>query len=300
MKDSCLGAALFLSRRPYFKGRDRLTHYLLVKASRYGLHRIHIDGLAFDLNLEDSLSQSLYLRGQFPGSTWKAIDLLLEPGMIMVDAGANIGYTALVGARRVGPSGKVFAFEPSPRAFGSLKSNTLLNRMDWLQLECSACGEESGEMLLHISSHSDEYNSLARDTDLLDRTAACHVVRLDQYLSSRNVAHVDLIKIDVEGAEWHVLKGLHDLLMVTGRSRPILIVESCPKNTTRFGYMPAEMFERLAAAGYQLKILTVDGSILPFASDYVTSPEGLCDVICYDSSRQDRIETLTVKLAEYN
>lgn len=299
MKDFYLKLARFLSRRPYFKGRDRLTHQLLIKASQYGPHRIHINEFAFDLNLLDSLSQSLYLFQHLPGSTWKAIDLLLEPGKTMLDIGANIGYTSLIAARRVGPSGRVFAFEPSPRAYASLATNASLNKFDWLQIEALACGVENAEMILYTSSLSDEYNSLAPDQrGMLDKTVTCKVVRVDQYLLERKIAHVDLIKIDVEGAEWPVIKGMDSLLTDARSNRPMLIVEACLKNTSSFGYTPAEMFEHLADTGYQLKILTKEGSILPYDSDHVMSPEGLCDVICYDSSQQEQINKLKADLSK--
>jgi FkbM family methyltransferase len=291
MRQLLLNSAYFLSRLPYFKGRDRLQHLLFCQAAKSGPYRVEVENLLFDLNLADALSQVLFLSHHLPAATWRLLRHVLGPGMRFVDVGANIGYTTLVAARAVGETGRVYAFEPSPRAFQSLARNVRLNELRWVQVEPAACGEQTAQQVLHVSSWSDEYCSLGEDDGLLDQTVPCKVVRLDEYLSDRE-QRVDVVKIDVEGAEWQVLRGLTGLL---APPLPLLVVEACATNTKRFDYKPSEMFAWLAAYGYEFLVLTGARGIVPYSAETVDT--GLCDVICLNQQWRPRVAEAQRRLA---
>lgn len=289
MKTFFLHAAIKIAKRPYFKGRDRLTNILLSLASKYGWHRVELEGLLFDLNLRDALSQSIFLNQQLPADTWKLLIKLLNPGMTFVDIGANIGYTTLCGARVVGQSGSVFAFEPSPRAFNSLKRNVEINNYNWVKVEQAACGEKREVTNFYVSTYSDEYNSLGEDQNLLNEKIECQVVRLDEYLSAQG-KKPDVIKIDVEGAEWQVLTGMTDLF--SAENPPLLIIEASFLNAQRFDYKPSEMFEWLKKYNYDFVIW--HGKLLDYTDDFVNKDGGLCDVVCFNSSWESSIKKLKI------
>ncbi|HEX8070883.1 MAG TPA: FkbM family methyltransferase [Pyrinomonadaceae bacterium] len=291
MRQLLLNSAYFLSRLPYFKGRDRLQHILFSQVAKSGHCRVEVENLLFDLNLADALSRSVFLTGHLPASTWRLLRHVLGPGMRFVDVGANIGYTTLVAARAVGETGQVYAFEPSPRAFQSLARNVRLNDLGWVQLEQAACGEQAAEQVLHVSSWSDEYCSLGEDDVLFDQTVPCKVVRLDEYLNERG-GRVDAVKIDVEGAEWQVLRGLTEMLTPP---LPLLVVESCTTNTKRFDYKPSEMFAWLRGFGYEFMILTGARGVVPYSAE--TADAALCDVICLNEQWRPRVTEAQRRLA---
>ena len=279
---------------PYVRGRDRLKRYLLLRAARHGRRRVRIRGLEFALNLHDGLSQHLYLYRDFPGDAWRALEAVTQPGMTVLDIGANIGYTTLLCGRATGPTGTVVAFEPSGRAFESLVANARLNRQSWVRTEQLACGDLDGVVDLHVAEISDEYSSLRPPIhDLGTRVERCPIIRLETYLEDKGIGPVDLIKIDVEGAEWQVLRGLGSVL--TSCEPPVLLVEAFGTNTRRFDYTPPEMFDWLQGLGYSLQSL-VEGHIEPYASTPLLDPAHFCDVICVPDGRQNTIADLDKSL----
>src|SRR5271169_5459592 len=84
-------------------------------------------GLMWHLDLSEGIDFSIYLLGAFERSTVVTLEKLVKSGDVVMDIGANIGAHTLGLARSVGPSGRVFAFEPTDFAFEKLKRNLALN-----------------------------------------------------------------------------------------------------------------------------------------------------------------------------
>jgi FkbM family methyltransferase len=279
-----------IAGRQYFRGRDRLALLLLWIQQR--TFRVETAGIALDLNCRDGASRSVILAGNLPGHTWRVISALLRSDDVFVDVGANIGYTTLVGAQQVGPGGRVIAFEPSPRAFGSLQQNVRINRFVNVIAEQAACGEFTGEAAFHVSDASDEYNSFKADTyGMTNRVLRVPVVRLDDSLARHTLSRIRLVKIDVEGAEHQVLAGMQETLQ---RCPPeILCIEASARNMAAYGKRPSDLFADLGSIGYSLVVLTTRGTIRPYASEYVDQADILCDVICFRAEAHDDIQALS-------
>src|SRR5262249_15982394 len=136
---------------------------------------------------------------------------LLRPGLKVVDVGANIGYYALLTARFIGPEGSISCFEPEPDNVGELERNVERNRLGNVRVLPIAAGEADGEVSLHPGING----KVAVDGS---GSLTVPMRRLDSVLSGP----VNLIKIDVEGYEGHVLAGAERLLAA---HRPLLFVE---------------------------------------------------------------------------
>lgn len=142
----------------------------------------------------------------------------LLPGETVVDVGAHIGTFALMAGRRVGPAGRVLAFEPSPKTFALLRRNLEANRMPWIWPNDFALADVAGTAELFIAD--DGANNPAADTLRAQdgrKAVSIRLRRLDDVMSERKMDRVDLLKIDVEGAELRVLDGAPKTLAATRR-----------------------------------------------------------------------------------
>jgi FkbM family methyltransferase len=125
----------------------------------------------------------------------------LAPGMRVLDIGANYGVYALALARRVGPAGRVTAFEPAAAVAAHVRRSAALNGFAWLAVEQAAVGARAGAGQLH--------GDVPESRTLLAAAGAAEDVRvitLDDWHAA-NPAPVDFVKIDVEGAEAEVIAG---------------------------------------------------------------------------------------------
>ncbi len=132
----------------------------------------------------------------------------IKPGQTVVDVGGHIGVFALMAARRVGPTGRVIVFEPSPDSLRLLRRNLELNAMPWVRLHEAALAEKDGDLLLYTAADGED--NPAADSLIPSehrRPVRVAVRTLDEELAREGVTSVDHLKIDVEGAELRVLDG---------------------------------------------------------------------------------------------
>ncbi len=146
------------------------------------------------------------------------LDRLIRPGMTILDVGANLGLYTCLFARRVGPRGRVLAFEPTPATFALLEENVRLNRLQQtVECRCCALAEKEGTASMYVYPEgSDVYNSLAAPL-ALGKVEAAGAIDVPTTTMDRCLAGVPLdggcfVKIDVEGFEHQVLQGGQGLL----------------------------------------------------------------------------------------
>jgi FkbM family methyltransferase len=207
----------------------------------------------------------------------------LRPGDTVVDAGANIGFTTLVAASTVGPTGTVIAIEPHPRIFSYLRGNVRLNRAD-VELHNLALGEESGR--LHLSDEEDEcVNAVRQD----ERGLPVAVRRLDDIADA--VGPVRLLKLDVEGYELFALRGSAKTL----EGVECLYVESFEENFRRYGYTGADMLGLLYDVGFRVFRQVDTGSLVSVARSH-NSKE--CENLIAVRNLPELLERTSLRLRE--
>ena len=199
-----------------FRGLRKLYFYIYARSVRKRQVVADIDGVYYQLELDEMIDLAMYL-GQFEPGVVAAIKRLCKPGMTALDIGANIGAHALRLGRLVGDSGQVYAFEPTIFAFSKLERNLGLNPQIRMSIFQSALSDQPATRRA-ISFRS----SWRPDGTYKDASCEVDFVRLDDWASATGVTHVDLIKIDVDGNEFGVLAGGIDLLK---RCQPILLME---------------------------------------------------------------------------
>ena len=199
------------------------------------------------------------LRAAGRGSLEKRTFLrLLRLGDLAVDVGANAGYFTLLFSDIVGASGEVHAFEPVAPTFDRLTRMIRSDRQfDNVTLNCAACGDVDGIATMMVPGGDWGQAALVRH-DAGSWASAENVtryqtpiVRLDRYVASRRFAKVDFVKLDAEGAELGVLKGLADTI---ARYRPLLSIEIYSEWTRAFGYEPADLVRLVESLGYDVLI----------------------------------------------
>jgi len=173
--------------------------------------------------------------------------------MTVLDIGAHHGFYTLLAWKRVGPHGRVFSFEPSPRERKALLRHVKINRCGNVTVEGLALGSESEDAELFVVQGAQTgCNSLrkpAADVAGALSPAQVHVVRLDDWIASRKIATIDFVKLDVEGGELDVLKGAQVLL--NSRPRPVILAEVQDVRTLPWGYRANEIIRYLRNQGYR-------------------------------------------------
>ena len=180
----------------------------------------------------------------------------LRPGMTVVDIGANIGWFTLLAASRVGPEGRVLAVEPNPLNARMLEASRQANGLDNVLLLPVAAGVRNGAVALHRTYS----NASTTPLDRIDIHAAevVPMIRLDDVYPA-DWGPVELVKIDVEGAEALALGGLENVLR---RDRPAIISELSPNMMPGASSVSAlDYLGWLQGLGYRLGVILVSGEV---------------------------------------
>ena len=212
----------FLLSAPKFPGRDflieRLPRWFIKPAqgrvlieTQFGF-KIELDP-GFDKNIENVI----YERGVYEQGTVGALQDLLKPGECFVDVGANIGFLSLIGADLVGANGRVHAFEPFPDTFEILEKNKNVNGYEHLLTYDFGLGNLTE--ILKIYPEAENRGGASIVNQHSSTGVGIKIKRLDDLDFERQI---NLIKIDVEGFEFEVLKGAEATIRA---NKPKLIIE---------------------------------------------------------------------------
>jgi len=175
---------------------------------------------------------------------------VLKPGMVFIDVGANLGYYTLLGAKRVGPHGQVHSFEPAPLQFRHLTLNVETNQIANVVLNNCAVADRVGETQLFMS---DGWNQGTHSLGMAQgnmRECRVKCTSLDEYVAEAGLCHVDVVKIDVEGAELLVCRGASRTLTLL--KPPVIVFEACEKWTQALSHSTSHVKEFLEGCGYAI------------------------------------------------
>jgi len=188
----------------------------------------------------------------------------LSKGMKVLDIGANIGYYVLMEAQIVGSRGKVYSLEPVPQNFEILKRNVELNSYsDRVELYNLAAGDNTGEATIEISGDSNTHKVVFSKSHRNKKQNYINVkmITIDEFVKDR---HVDLIRMDVEGFEYCILKGMKQLLNTEGNLKIFIEVHSWL--IEEYGGSIEEMLKLLSNSNFNVNLSSFrkETSILNF------------------------------------
>ena len=198
----------------------------------------------------------------------------LGSGMTVIDVGAHIGLLSVIMAQKVGSSGKVFAFEPTPSTFRILEEIIRINRLNDIVVPIKkAVSEEPGKTNFYVTDiEAHNSNSLAntkRDYGN-EHEISVELVTIDETVLLYDLPKVDFLKIDAEGAEYSVLKGGRKTIK---KDKPAISLSLHPESIMDFGDSLAEIWGFIEEHEYTV---VYKNEILD--RQYFISQKGLFDV----------------------
>jgi FkbM family methyltransferase len=212
--------------------------------------RVRRLGVDLELDLRDNLQRTLYFTGTYEPGLVRLLDAELRAGDVVLDVGAHIGVHALGAARRLRDlgGGRVVAFEPTADSAAAIRAAAARNGLEFQVVE-AALGECEGEVEIHGDPRYGEHDAGVRSQfgagEAVQRTP---VTTLDAWAAQTGLDRLDVVKLDIEGAEILALRGARATL---GRLCPrVLVVEVKDVVMARGPGDEAALHALLAECGY--------------------------------------------------
>jgi FkbM family methyltransferase len=241
-----------------------------------GLRHVRVAGsYAMSLDLANVIHRQIFM-GCFANAMTRWAKALLRPGGSFLDVGAHAGYLSLIAADRVGGDGRVIAVEPNPEVFATLRAHLAANAIAHVEACHWGLAECNGSLSLHVphAGSGRDYNAT-----LLPRPGwtpvEIPVRRLDDCLDDWGAERIDLMKIDVEGAEPRVLAG-GTVHLARGTVRHAMIEINGPR-LVEAGSSPAALMDQLGAVGFEPARLSHGRAMRVARTDIDLDPARECD-----------------------
>jgi FkbM family methyltransferase len=221
------------------------NHYQYPKGT---IRNVNRNGINYHLDLSDSIDWYIYYG--FRETSRQSLYELIREGDHIVDVGANVGEITLNAAKITGAKGRINAFEPDPCNFKRMKENLSLNNFYNIRPQLVGLGDKTGMFpLCYINERNQGMNRILNSPPDQQKITEIEVITLDKFAMENHITKLDLIKIDVEGFEYKVLKGAEDTL---NKFHPTLFIELDEKNLVDQGNSAKQLVEFLENKGYTL------------------------------------------------
>jgi FkbM family methyltransferase len=213
------------------------------------------------------ITPELVSRGTWEPAEAKFLRRVIRTGDVVVDCGANVGYFTLLAAHAVGPNGAVLAVEPQPINCALLRANVWRQRLGNVVVLPTATGARRGLIALdqpqEQNSGSYEGRSAWGEDDQL-----IPMVPVDDVMATAGIG-VDVVKIDVQGADHEVLAGVQHAL--AGSPHAVVLVEFWPEGMERQGADPAAVLASYRASSRPIGLLRQDGNAVSATDEDIMS-----------------------------
>jgi len=204
----------------------------------------------------------------------------VRPGMVCLDVGANLGEAAMHMARKTGFSGRVLAFEPVPPVRARLEQHVAHNGLgDVIRVESLALSSGEGRVTMSYASAAEPNQGMGSMVRVDNEDTALRIEvatqSLDALVTARGLTRIDLIKIDVQGAEPLVLSGARETL---AHFSPDLLLEVSPEDLRFMGTDSRALCAGVEALGYSLFEIADNRSLRSLRAAEVT-PDFAADTL---------------------
>lgn len=240
--------------------------YWYLKPNQVLKHHLSTGGVLL-LEPKHSFTECFYPGvDQYEPDIREALPCFLKPGDVFVDCGANIGYFSIIAGHIIGETGKVVAIEANPTTYKLLERNLEENNFG-ISIHCAlnTCAGDV-ELFMPIAG-GDVFSSLKKGGYVKGsvRSFKVKAKTLDDVIQEEQLNKVDVVKIDIEGAELDVLNSAPYILSTL---RPIVITEYGTNTWTKFDATPEKLKELVQKYSYQIKLFDVQSKkLMPISEE---------------------------------
>ena len=244
-------------RKIYRRVRMEVSRIRTPKHART-LRHLHVQGFEMLAFANEDVGRQIWLFGTFEPDETNFFRSLIRPDDICFDIGGNVGYFSMLMAK-CAADGEVHVFEPIPLNAALIRTNAELNGFVNLVVNQGAVGRSEG--ITNFSVSTDSAYSSMRATGRFAETKSIEVplFTLDAYVTKHGIKRIDVIKVDVEGAEDMVLEGGTKLLGNPACRPRIILLELFDENLLPFGTCVGKVIDRMATFGYRPQALENGG-----------------------------------------
>lgn len=225
---------------------DRFPN-LYADASPVTAHLRH--NLKMECLLKDHVQSRIYFFGAYEPIEVHLLSTFLEKDSVFLDVGANVGFYSLMLSQKC-VQGKVYAFEPVATNYAALEKNIIINKLDNV-IRVVKKGLWNENTTLVFALPDEEHNNLgsfsAGKNSLKKSAMSCDVVTLDSFVQAEQLKRIDVIKMDIEGAELFALKGAEKALR---EFKPVIQIELNRKACENFDYSLIDIEKFLKSMDY--------------------------------------------------
>lgn len=250
LKECCIGngigSKIPIVAKLYFSVYKYLNPKKLVLIETKYSNKMYVD------SNDQGINQTLIMTGEYEKFESELFRQEVKPGMTVLDIGANIGYYTLLAAKLVGKKGKVYAFEPEPYNYSLLEKSIKINKYNNVIAFQKAVSNHSGTIKLHLLKDMSTHRIYKTQDSISE--IDIQAVNLDTEFKN-NEDKINIIKMDVEGAELIVLQSMNNIL---SQSKSLKIfIEFSPILITATGHSPEE-FNELKKYGFNFFYINED------------------------------------------
>ena len=264
MKNKLLSTIGKFTRKHHFPGMSRILNSLYSPENR---ERDFIstvvdydEDIKINVNTSSFIEWEIFFKGVYEPHIENYIKQILNPGSVAIDVGANVGVHTVVMANRVGPNGKVFAFEPNKFVSKRLSDNIKLNNFTNVVLLNDALSDKDSSITLHAFREGTSRQGMASfyvdipEGDRIDTMLKTKT--FDSLVAELRINRIDFIKIDTEGNDFNILLGMKESII---RFRPEIIFEYSRESLSRSGHSWSDVLNLFNGLGYSLSAITSSG-----------------------------------------
>lgn len=261
MQNRHVGGAIGLCAET-LTGKNPYMIYLNRRTNKDGTVTREINGLSMQLDLNDAgLSKDLICQGvreKYSSEVYRTELARLSDQVdkvVVLELGANIGYYALLAADVLGNDGRIYAFEPSPANIDLLRSNLAANGFtNQVTISRRAIGADEGTVAFELTEKHNQnrlQNEYIEDEgDQVNEIIEVETTSVDSFLDEKGISenNVNVVRMDVQGAEWEVFQGMTKLL--DSDVPMVLFIETHPDLIGQTRH--SEVIDQLQSAGFSL------------------------------------------------
>ena len=258
--------------------RTTLGYRMLVDIYNYGTHK------------------NLFIYQQHEPLCTKIFSSMIPEKSIVLDIGANIGYYVLIEAQK---ASKIYAIEPALQNIEFLKKNIDLNILDeFIEIYQLAMSDNKDKALLSLDDVPNRYRLVADKSKYYKNVFQVDTTTVDEFLKNRRV---DVVRMDIEGAEWLVIRGMTDTLSQLDNVR-VLFIELHPTLIKDYGGDALALVNLLLDSNFKIQYIVLLKRQTKISWGYFTKgPLTLQQVLEFGhSSNQIKAATALKKIIENN